>query len=65
MQPLKYLTGVMLSGLMIMVVLRPLAQYLTKSAEQEELETESMEYDDVITKEGSTADAALQSNWNR
>ncbi len=55
----------MLSGLMIMVVLRPLAQYLTKSAEQEELETESMEYDDVITKEGSTADAALQSNWNR
>ncbi|CAH7342670.1 Flagellar M-ring protein [Vibrio chagasii] len=61
MQPLKYLLGVMLSGLMIMVVLRPLAQYLTKSAEQEELEAESMEYDDVITKEERAADAALQS----
>lgn len=61
MQPLKYLLGVMLSGLMIMVVLRPLAQYLTKSAEQDELEAESMEYDDVITKEERAADAALQS----
>ncbi|ASI90232.1 flagellar basal-body MS-ring/collar protein FliF [Vibrio mediterranei] len=61
MQPLKYLLGVMLSGLMIMVVLRPLAQYLTKSAEQEEQEAESMEYDDVITKEERAAEAALQS----
>ncbi|MDA0110639.1 flagellar basal-body MS-ring/collar protein FliF [Vibrio sp. La 4.2.2] len=61
MQPLKYLLGVMLSGLMIMVVLRPLTQYLTKSAEQEEQEAESMEYDDVITKEERAAEAALQS----
>lgn len=61
MQPLKYLLGVMLSGLMIMVVLRPLAQYLTKAAEQEEQEAESMEYDDVITKEERAAEAALQS----
>ena len=61
MQPLKYLLGVMLSGLMIMVVLRPLAQYLTKSAEQEEQEAESLEYDDVITKEERAAEAALQS----
>ncbi|MBC7001609.1 flagellar M-ring protein FliF [Photobacterium sp. BZF1] len=61
MQPLKYLLGVMLSVLMIMVVLKPLAQYLTQSAEREESEAEGMEYDEVITKEDMQNSAALQS----
>ncbi|MGR5095568.1 flagellar basal-body MS-ring/collar protein FliF [Vibrio maritimus] len=61
MQPLKYLLGVMLSGLMIMVVLKPLAQYLTKSAEREESEAESMDYDNLITKEEREAQAAMES----
>ncbi|MCW8344620.1 flagellar M-ring protein FliF [Vibrio sp. ZSDZ65] len=62
MQPIKYLLGVMLSGLMIMVVLKPLAQYLTKSAEREDQLAENVDYDsDVITKEERVAEVALQS----
>ncbi|MGR5167218.1 flagellar basal-body MS-ring/collar protein FliF [Vibrio astriarenae] len=60
MQPIKYFLGILLSGLMVLVVLRPLAQYLTKSGEAEETGGESLGFDDVVTKEEREAEAVLQ-----
>ncbi|MFV0575315.1 MAG: flagellar basal-body MS-ring/collar protein FliF [Vibrio sp.] len=52
-QPLKYVLGVLLSALLIMMVLRPLAQYLTKSSDLE------------IGVEGENEDKALANNLTR